>query len=153
GVTLNDSQGHSGPNNFQNFPVLSSAANAGTGSTISGTFSEAGEPNATITLDFYASASGDPSGHGQGQTFLGSIQILTNNSGSATFAASLSVPLPAGERFISATATDAAGNTSEFSADLHYNFSGFLSPVSLNRAFKQGSSIPIKFQLTDASGN
>jgi hypothetical protein len=35
---------------------------------------------------------------------------------------------------------------------VQYNFSGFLSPISLNRAFKQGSSIPIKWQLTDANG-
>jgi parallel beta-helix repeat protein len=36
---------------------------------------------------------------------------------------------------------------------VQYNFGGFLSPISLNRAFKQGSTIPIKWQLTDAAGH
>jgi hypothetical protein len=34
-----------------------------------------------------------------------------------------------------------------------YVSSGFLQPISLNRAFKQGSTVPIKWQLHDASGN
>src|SRR5262249_1972775 len=33
------------------------------------------------------------------------------------------------------------------------SFSGFLSPLSLRRAFKQGCTIPIKWQLTDSSGS
>jgi hypothetical protein len=32
-------------------------------------------------------------------------------------------------------------------------FSGFLPPVEQSRVFKLGSTIPVKFQLTDASGN
>src|SRR5262249_26803973 len=34
-----------------------------------------------------------------------------------------------------------------------YTFSGFLPPVSPNRAFKLGSTVPIKFQITDSSGH
>src|SRR5205807_1268403 len=34
GVTLNDSQGHTGPNNFQNFPVLTSAVSSATSTTV-----------------------------------------------------------------------------------------------------------------------
>lgn len=33
-----------------------------------------------------------------------------------------------------------------------YNFGGFLQPVSLDKPFKLGSTIPVKFQLTDSSG-
>lgn len=33
-----------------------------------------------------------------------------------------------------------------------YNFSGFLEPVSLDKPFRIGSTIPVKFQLTDAAG-
>jgi hypothetical protein len=32
-------------------------------------------------------------------------------------------------------------------------WSGFLTPVSLDRAFKQGSTIPLKWQLTDGNGH
>ena len=34
-----------------------------------------------------------------------------------------------------------------------YTSNGFLEPIRTNRAFKQGSTIPIKWQLYDASGN
>ncbi len=52
------------------------------------------------------------------------------------------------------TASDLAGNTASATASysIVYNFSGFLTPVSLDRPFRQGSTIPVKFQLTDASG-
>jgi hypothetical protein len=43
---------------------------------VSGTFSEASEPITTLTLDFYANPAADPSGYGQGQTYLGSRTLL-----------------------------------------------------------------------------
>jgi hypothetical protein len=46
GVTLNDSQGHSGPNRFQDFPVLSSAALVNGVTTIKGTLTTS--PNVTL---------------------------------------------------------------------------------------------------------
>ncbi len=55
GVTLNDSEGHSAPdnpNNFQNFPVLTSASSSNSSTSICGTFNETAEPFTTITLDF-----------------------------------------------------------------------------------------------------
>ena len=60
GVTLNDSSGHVGPNNFQNFPVLTSALTTSNQTTITGTFSSGSIngtpllPNATVFFDFYA---------------------------------------------------------------------------------------------------
>jgi alpha-tubulin suppressor-like RCC1 family protein len=51
-------------------------------------------------------------------------------------------------------ATDNAGNsaTASPSYSVVYSFSGFLSPVSLDKPFKLGSTIPVKFRLADASG-
>jgi len=51
-------------------------------------------------------------------------------------------------------ATDKAGNVASSSAtySVVYTFGGFLAPVSIDRPFKLGSTIPVKFQLTDASG-
>jgi hypothetical protein len=120
----NDAANHVGANNLMNFPALTAAFNSGTGATISGTLSTGtanGQPflpNATITLDFYANTTPDPTGYGQGQYYLGSSTVTTNASGNVTFTASLSTPIPAGAGYISATATDAAGNTSEFCADI-----------------------------------
>lgn len=53
------------------------------------------------------------------------------------------------------TGTDRAGNTKTVVATytVVYNFSGFLPPVSLSKPFKLGSTIPVKFQLTDTNGN
>ena len=66
-------------------------------------------------VDLYANPACDPSGNGEGQTYLGSTGITTDGSGNASFAV-LGLPAAALGNVITATATDAAGNTSEFSA-------------------------------------
>ena len=70
--------------------------------------------NSDFVLDFYATAVCDPSGYGEGETYLGSHTVTTDANGDIAFTASLSAAVPAG-RFIAATATDAMGSTSEFS--------------------------------------
>jgi parallel beta-helix repeat protein len=129
GVTPNDSAGHTGPNLFQNFPVLS-GAEAGRSVTVAGTLTS--QPDATFTLDFYANPtashfySGSPAAtgfYGEGQYYLGSATVTTNAAGTASFAVDLDASgLPGGSVpqgwVISATATDAQGNTSEFSRDV-----------------------------------
>ena len=69
-------------------------------------------PNTTFTVEIFTSPGCDPLGHGEGKVWVGALPMLTNGSGDATFAG---FPVPAG-LFITATATDPAGNTSEFSA-------------------------------------
>lgn len=71
--------------------------------------------NTSYTLDFFANTVCDASGHGEGQTFLGSNVVATNGVGNATinFALNTAVPLA---QFVTITATDPDGNTSEFSA-------------------------------------
>jgi hypothetical protein len=70
----------------------------------------------TVTIEIFASSvpvpGGDPSGYGEGQTFLGSA----TPNGAGRFTAILP-PVLKGTA-ISATATDAAGNTSEFALDV-----------------------------------
>ena len=65
----------------------------------------------------YRNASPDASGFGQGQFYLGSFGVTTDGSGNATFAFTNSAGNFAGQ-YISATATAADGDTSEFSADV-----------------------------------
>jgi hypothetical protein len=118
GVTPNGAAPRTGPNKLQNYPQLSSVQGGST-SRVTGTLNAL--PNTTYTLDFYASAASDPSSFGQGQRYLGSGQATTDASGnvtfdSATFASALGASNP-GE-VITATATDPAGNTSEFSSFL-----------------------------------
>ena len=116
GVSSNDScDQDSGANNNQNFPVLTSASSSGGGNTtITGTLNST--PNRTFTIDFYSNAVCDTNGYGQGKTYLASTTVITGAScNSGTFTAILPVQLTT-ELMITATTTDAAGNTSEFSA-------------------------------------
>ena len=111
-VTANDAGDRdTGANNLQNFPVLTSAA-AGD-SAIAGTLNSTA--NTLFRLEFFANAVCDPSGHGEGETFLGSTTVTTNGAGDIRFTATLPGMVRAGH-FLTATATDPGGNTSGFSA-------------------------------------
>ncbi len=115
GVTPNDPQDtDAGPNNFQNFPDLSSVTLSGNTATIKGTLNST--PNSTFVLDFFASQIWDPTHYGEGQKYLGSITVMTDSSGNASFTATMP-GVPAGYNYFAATATDSAGNTSEFDYD------------------------------------
>ncbi len=114
-VTPNDlGDADTGPNNLQNFPVLTSATLGGGQTTIAGNLNSA--PSTTFRLEFFANTAADPSGNGEGQTFLGSQDVMTDGSGNVAFTAVLPLLPPSGQTVISATATDPANNTSEFSA-------------------------------------
>jgi hypothetical protein len=65
--------------------------------------------NATFTLRFWS----NPAGTSQAESYLGSQTVTTNGSGNALF--SFSAPAVPVGRTITATATDANGNTSEIS--------------------------------------
>jgi hypothetical protein len=111
-VTLNDSgDSDSGPNGLQNHPNILSVMTGAT-SLIQGTLNSTAD-NA-FSLDFYVSSACDPSGYGEGATFIGSSLINTGADGNANFTASLPFLIPAGS-VVTATATDSTGNTSEFS--------------------------------------
>jgi hypothetical protein len=102
----------SGPNDLQNKPAITSAS-PGTTTTIVGTLSSV--PAATFTIDFYAAPVPEVSHFGASTIYLGSTQITTDSIGNGTFSASLATTTTAGE-WVSATATSASGDTSEFSA-------------------------------------
>jgi hypothetical protein len=111
GPTANDAgDADTGPNYLQNFPILTSAKTSATSTTVKGTLNST--PNTTFRVEFFAS----PSGTGdQGKTFRGQKSVTTNASGNVSFTFSTAVKVGVGQR-ITATATDAYGNTSEFSA-------------------------------------
>jgi len=113
GITPNDTgDGDSGLfNDLQNFPVITSAQFGAGTVTIQGTLSSA--PSSTYIVQFFQNTACDPSGAGEGQTFLGETTITTAASGVGTF--NVTFPGVAGG-FATATATDSLGNTSEFSA-------------------------------------
>jgi hypothetical protein len=118
GVTLNTPGGpHTGPNNLQNFPTITSAS-PGLGTVINCTLN--GAPYAAYTIDFYASPlpgldtfGGET--YGGGQRWLGSVSGNTDSLGNALFSSGLLPAATNANDWVTATATDAAGNTSEFS--------------------------------------
>jgi CSLREA domain-containing protein len=113
-VTPNDpGDGDTGPNNLQNFPVVNSATRTANGTDVTGTLATTpGTPN--YRVDFYSSPSCDPSGNGEGQTYLGFTTLNIDDTGVGAFSTSLLTAANVGD-FVTATATDGNGSTSEFS--------------------------------------
>lgn len=114
-VTPNDpGDTDTGPNNLMNFPVLTSAKATPGQLIVKGTIDT---PNPkTVTIEFFANPvptpGGDPSGHGEGAIFLGTKKPDAQGKFTATLP-----PVPPGT-LITATATDADGNTSEFAENI-----------------------------------
>ena len=110
GVTPNrlPNQPLTGPNNLQPFPVILGAVSE---STLTLVRYQLVAPASTV--EFFANPSADPSGYGEGQTFFVS---LNPGGGLGPFTVHL-LRFPVGT-VLSATATDAAGDTSEFSQDV-----------------------------------
>jgi CSLREA domain-containing protein len=112
GVTANDpGDVDSGPNNLQNFPVLTSARTVSGKTTIKGKLSST--PNTGHNIQFFSNPSG-----GEGKKFIGERGfVTTDGSGNATFTFSPANQVPVGQTI---TATVAASSqslsTSEFSA-------------------------------------
>ena len=124
---LNDSPDADG---IQNYPTLASVMPSGAGTQVVGTL--ASKPSSNYRLEFFASAERQEDVHdvsnftmpgefAEGRTYLGTIDVTTDANGQASFTADLPA-LPAGQPFVTATATDITddgsgprNNTSPFS--------------------------------------
>jgi hypothetical protein len=115
GPTLNDAgDGDDGFDKLQNSPVISTVQVSFPPVTLTGSLNSL--PNTAFRLEFFGNVAADSSGFGEGEFYLGSTDVTTNASGDASYSVTLDLPgTPAAIAF-TATATDSAGNTSEFSA-------------------------------------
>ncbi len=117
GVNANDKcDSDGGPNEGQNFPVLTSVSVDGSETVFTGVLST--EAGGVYTIDLYSCPTCDSSGYGEAQTYLGSTTVAAGPScdGSDTeFSVTLPVVLSVGDQ-ITATATNQFGSTSELSA-------------------------------------
>ncbi len=117
-MTANDpGDGDSGPNGLLNFPVITSATETGGIVTLLGTFDV---PAGWYRFEFFTNTVADPSGNGEGETFVGSTPLAHTGSGDEPWGAAF--PGLAGD-IVTATLTECtdAGctdfdSTSEFSA-------------------------------------
>jgi uncharacterized repeat protein (TIGR01451 family) len=111
GVTPNDPlDADAGANGLQNYPRLAHAITQNAEVIVTGVLEST--PSTEFIVDFYASPSADPSGYGEGSTYIESTNVMTDAAGLASFAAH--VDLVALGTAITATATGPNG-TSEFS--------------------------------------
>ncbi|TMB98857.1 MAG: hypothetical protein E6J42_04890 [Chloroflexi bacterium] len=114
GVTANDGgDGDSGANMLQNYPIVSSSNSTASGTTMTGTLNSLA--NTVFTIQLFSDPACDPSGFGEGRVFVGSVDITTDGGGNASYNHVFPTIVPNG-MFVTATATDPSGNTSEFSA-------------------------------------
>ena len=98
-------------NDEQASPLLTLLQTTDEGVTISGTLNTA--PDETFRVEFFANPAGsDPV---EGETYLGFLNVTTDDEGDASFTDTFSAS-QAGNDVISATATDPSTNTSEFSS-------------------------------------
>ncbi len=86
--------------------------------TISGAISAT--PSTTYRIELYANQAADPSGYGEGLTFINAVNVTTNASGSATFSVTTAAGAYVGQ-YITGTATPVSagtlGATSEYGLD------------------------------------
>jgi hypothetical protein len=130
GVTANDANDvDTGANGLQNFPVLDLVTSGGS-TFVQGSLDSLS--NRWYRLEFYADSVGDPSGHGEGRTFLGARSIFFP-SGADTVEFEYVFPTAVGTgTLVSATATPitpgtgAFGGTSELSLGVS-SFGGLAS--------------------------
>lgn len=112
GNDVSDADG--GPNGQQNFPVLSNVSNNGVVTTVDYLLDSL-QINANHTIQIFANTACHADGYGDGARLVGSFIQQSNGSGDmVVVGASLTELVPAGQ-FLTATATDGNGNTSEFS--------------------------------------
>src|SRR5262249_16642127 len=98
--------------------------------------------NTPFRIEFFASNAADPSEFGEGQIFLGAISpditpnILgpTDGNGDVSFTVTLPAAVTAGQ-VITATATDPAGNASEFSQAVTANSQDVIIDANTTQAF------------------
>jgi hypothetical protein len=139
GITPNDVNSRTLPNNGQNYPLLITAS----GTNISGILNST--PNTTYRLEFFANDTSD-----QGKTFLGTTNVTTDANGVATFSSTITI-IPAGQ-VVTATATNAISGTSEFSATPGITLTA-TAGVSQSTTVDQAFTTPLQVTVRDTRGN
>ncbi len=119
-LTPNDSLDQdNGPNGLQNFPVLSIAtARSSDDLFVMGELES--RPTQTYELDFYAGKPDGPLRYQEAFAYLGSETVTTNAKGETRFSLHLPIGTSPG-RYLTATATNSEGNTSELAQSILVN--------------------------------
>ena len=149
-VTPNDlGDGDTGSNRLQNFPVLTAASTNGSQINIAGSLNSTA--NTTFRIEFFANASADDLGYGEGQRYLGYSDVLTDASGNVSFVVQLAANVADGE-YISATATNLTTNdSSEFAQNVQAKTVGIvLTPITELTTSEYGATAQLSVVLNAA---
>ena len=145
GVTSNDpSDPDTGPNQELNFPVINSAVYQSGSTTISGSIDIDTDPT-QATIEIFK-ANPDPSGYGEGETYLGSA----TPDGAGNWSTIVTGLIPGD--YVTATTTDLNQNTSEFSSNYMIDYMTVTSPNG-GESWQVGSSHNITWTSNGTSGN
>lgn len=121
GITLNDAgDADTGPNNYMNSPVINSAIQNSSSLTVNFDLDAADSTNGNYRIEFFANDTTDPSGYGEGQTYLGSATISNGSAQEAIVSLANGTDLTgksitATTTAINNTTSSGFGATSEFS--------------------------------------
>ena len=112
GANANDQFDYdSGPNELLNHPVITSTEI--TGGLMRVHYSYTGMPSMVVQFEFFTTSTAHPTGHGEGERFLKTVLGRVPSNGTLT--GYFVIPRAAATGWLTATATDPRGNTSEFS--------------------------------------
>ncbi len=139
GVTVNDADDSDrGPNGLQNYPTILSAFNHSAGLTLDAQLTSS--PNSLVDVEFFANDTVDGSQFGEGKQFLARTSVQTDSTGNARFTVNIAVAVNAGD-YVTATATDAQGNTSEFARNVLVRRAELTLTLSSTLVTEQTSSV------------
>ena len=150
GVTPNDTEdGDSGPNDLQNYPMITSVVPGASTTHIEGLLNSIASAQFDIDLFSNPACQLRPQDYLQGETYLGSVVVVTNGFGNAVFATDVPFVLQPGQP-VTATATDFFGNTSEFSQRTIFSMDprsgpsgGQLASTLTGMLFEQGATVSV----------
>ena len=129
GPTSNDAiDSDTGPNSYINFPVINSASQNLLNLNVNFDLDAADSPTNQYRVEFFANDTADPSGYGEGQTYLGSTTVSPGSSQEANLTLPMGTNLTgrvlsATTTAINGTTTSGFGSTSEFSQTLAFTVS------------------------------
>ncbi|WP_165227000.1 DUF11 domain-containing protein [Aquisphaera insulae] len=141
GITPNDpGDRDDGPNDLQNFPVLTSASTHGGATVVQGTLNSLA--SCRFQIDLYSS-SGDTTVIRAGEQFLGSVEVTTDAAGNASFAFASPIVVPVGQSVISTATLLDGGGTSEFSDGIVVDGSSVPTTADLSVSLSPAPGRPV----------
>ena len=148
GVTANDpGDTDTGPNDLQNFPVVTAARVEATAILVID-FTLDSTPGVQHTVEFFHTSICDDSGHGGSETYIGGVGVDTDANGDALMQAGFDIALPP-DGYVTAIATNPLTGTSEFSACVPITFDQVQTSASIqvSKAWTDTKTHPVNVFL------